>query len=157
MTCPMACSQKGAERGFEARPFQGPLGRGSSGRDRRRPPEPRLAVGPSSPAGREVAPITSSGPCLSLQPDFQGITLVSCPPEALDLIFSAAQHSNAAIKEMVSSPVLGGGCGGPWGPASSFLLLSASPAHPALCTRPSLVPHPSPPHPLSQKVGPARD
>lgn len=49
------------------------------------------------------------------------------------MIFSAAQHSNAAITEMVSSPALraggvGGGVAGiPWGSVTSYLLLSASP------------------------------
>lgn len=54
----------------------------------------------------------SRAPLLSLKdflpqppaPHFQEIILALCPPsEALDMIFLAAQHSNAAITEMVSS------------------------------------------------------
>ncbi|XP_045642289.1 FYVE, RhoGEF and PH domain-containing protein 2 isoform X3 [Ursus americanus] len=50
--------------------------------------------------------------------------------KALDVIFSAAQHSNAAIAEMVSSRPSGGSSKRPQGPCSSSLQLSASPSPP---------------------------
>lgn len=127
-----------------------PLGQGSSERDRRQPPELSLVVAASSPAWWETAPIASSGPCLSHQPDFQGTTLVlPAPPEALDLIFSAAQHSNAAIKEMVSSSALRAP-GDPLPPPSC----GSQPPQP---TQVSVSAHllsliPSPTHPLSHEV-----
>lgn len=62
--------------------------------------------------------------------------------EALDVIFSAAQHSNAAITEMVSSPALGVESAGiPWGPVTADLPSQPPSAHPGLCIHSS--PHPA--------------
>lgn len=88
------------------------------------------------------------------------------------MIFSAAQHSNAAITEMVSSPALGVEASGiPWGPVTTDLPSQPPSAHPGLCIPSSSDPahgasqlrrslsHPVPVHirPAFQKgVGPAQ-
>lgn len=79
-------------------------------------------------------------------PNFQEITLALLPlSEALDMIFSAAQHSNAAITEMVSSQPSWWGRGRsrhPQGPCTSSLQLSASPQPPrSLSAHPLIPPH----------------
>lgn len=62
------------------------------------------------------------------------------------MIFSAAQHSNAAITEMVSTPALGWGAAGiHWGPSPPPYI--STPSHPDFYIRPS--PHPGPGLPAS--------
>ena len=90
-------------------------------------------------------------PALNLQ---ELILALRLPSEALDMIFSAAQHSNAAISEMVSSRPSGRSRRHPQGSCTPSPQLSASPS-PArsLSIHPLISPHATwPPAALSLHI-----